>query len=58
MSLFMDTEVCDGNIKVDLNNAVSRFGPVSVPYFKTNRKYLDHISKYQHPKEDCTKELS
>ena len=50
----MDTEVCDGNIKVDLNNVVS----VSVTYFKTNRKYLDHIIKYQHRKEDCTMELS
>jgi hypothetical protein len=41
-----------------VNNLVSRYGPVSVTYFKANRKFLDHISKYQHPKEDCTLELS
>jgi hypothetical protein len=57
MKLFTDTEVCDDNIKADLTDVVSRYGPVSVTYFKTNRKYLDHISKYQHPK-DCTMELS
>jgi hypothetical protein len=49
MRLFTDTEVCDGNIKVDL---------FQLTYFKTNRKYLDHIIKYQHPKDDCTMELS
>jgi hypothetical protein len=58
MRLFTDTEVFDGNINVDLNNVVSRYGSVSVTYFKTSRKYLDHISKYRHPKEDCTIELS
>jgi hypothetical protein len=48
--------VCEGNIKADLKNVVSWCGPVSVAYFKTNWKYLDHISKYQHPKEERTLE--
>jgi hypothetical protein len=58
MRLFMDNEACDDNIKVNLNNVVSRYGPLSVTYSKTNRKYLDHINKYQHYKEDCTMVLS
>jgi len=38
MRLFTDTEVCDGNIKEDLNNVVSRYRPFSVTYLKKNRK--------------------